>query len=144
MTGDDFLTVEDLKTPLERMWRLRADQRLESEMVADAMPPPNVYSCPQDAQDIASKWSTYYLDDMERRMLRNNMQPYLESVAEWIDDTYGEVPVPSTYTDGWYRPGLSKSCVDSMIEFDDWYSTSKQRADESVEGKKYNKKFEMI
>jgi len=31
-----------------------------------------------------------------------------------------------------------------MIEFDDWYSTSKQRAYESIEGKKYDRKFEII
>jgi len=65
-------------------------------------------------------------------------------VGEWIDDTYGEVPVPSISTDGWYRPELSKSCVDNMIEFDEWYRESKQRTDENVEGKKYDETFGII
>lgn len=144
MNGDDFLTVESLWTPLEKMWRHRANQGFESEMMYSIMPPPEVGNCPMEAQGIAAQWETFWWNSMDRGMLRSNMQPYLEKVGKWIEDTYGEASVPKTTTDDWYRSGLSKRCVDSMVEFDDWYSKSKQRADENVEGKQYDRKFEII
>jgi len=72
-TGDDFLTVEDLKTPLEKMWRHRADQGFEMEAVYKIMAPPDVGNCPQEAQDIAAEWEKFWWDDLHRGLMRSNM-----------------------------------------------------------------------
>ena len=83
--GDkDFGTVEELQTALEKMWRFRANNQFEPEMVMDYPMFPQVESCPKEVQGISRKWEIAIMDNISDSMTRGNVGPWIDQVSEWI------------------------------------------------------------
>jgi len=70
------------------MWRLRAENRFEPEIVMDYPIFPMVYSCPQDVKAISQKWENAIMDEIVDSMTRINVGPWLDKVSEWISSEY--------------------------------------------------------